>query len=217
MSPRNILFGLLGAAMTFSLLPAAVSAGEEAQQDPAAAPENASATGQPAGTPETKTTRKQIDTTIPVTGAFGIELGSAFDPAQVKRVIAEEEQSYRGTDKTEYSGRLYEVEPVRPDEHFSSYQLSTTAEGVVYEIRADFEDPIKRNLCKQTKQIADALTETYGKPRGKGILGEWYTFRDMRAERYRGIRFYAPKCRVGRYSIIYRDDNLLPAANASAD
>lgn len=208
MSPRNVLFGLLGAAMTCSLLPAAASAGEEAQQAPAVA-ESPGATDQPAETPERKTTRKQVDTTIPVTEAFGLTLGIPFDPAQVNRVIAEEQQTYRGADKNEYSGKLYKVEPLRPDEHFSSYEVKTTAEGVVYEIRAGFEDPIKRNLCKQTKQIADALIETYGQPRGKGILGEWYTFRDMRVEGYRGIRLYAPKCRVGRYSIIYRDDGPL--------
>ena len=39
------------------------------------------------------------------------------------------------------------------------------------------------------------------------MIGEWYAFRDMSSELYRGVRLYSPKCRVGRYTIKYGDDN----------
>ena len=52
-----------------------------------------------------------------------------------------------------------------------------------------------------------------GKARGKGGFGNWYAFRDMSVDTYRGVRLYAPKCRNGRHSIVYSDDNAkTPAA-----
>lgn len=214
MSPRNILFGLLG-ALACSTMTTVIAAGKEPQ--PAAAAEDTGETAQPPAAPEAKQTKKHAGTTIPVTGAFGLTLGSAFDPAEVNKVMSEETHSYRAADKTESRGTLYSIEPLQPDPNFARYALKTTSEGVIYEIRADVEDAEKRNLCKQTKQIADKLIETYGKPRGKGMLGDWYAFRDMSVPGYRGIRFNAPKCQYGRYSISYRDENLLQAEPKTDD
>jgi hypothetical protein len=214
MSTRNILFGLLG-ALACSHVTAVMAAGEEPQPAPAA--ETAGESAQPSAALEAQKAKKPTGTTVPVTGAFGITLGSTFDPAQVKKVIAEEEHTYRTADKTERTGKLYSIEPPQPDPNFTRYQLKTTSEGVIYEIGADVEDAEKRNLCKQTKQIAESLIATYGPPRGKGMLGDWYAFRDLGVPGYRGIRFYAPKCKYGRYSISYRDDNLLHEAQKATD
>ncbi len=49
--------------------------------------------------------------------------------------------------------------------------------------------------------------DKYGKPRGKGMLRDWYTSHESASGPYRGVRFYAPRCRKGRYSISYSAGN----------
>jgi len=204
MSPRIIRFILLGA---LSLASALVDADEAATKQQAAEFTNPE---EQAATPASKAKTLNPDgTSVPVTSAFGIELGAPFSADNVKKVIAEEEQTYRDRSKAEHIGKLYAVEPAETDVHFDRYEVKTTADGLVYEIRGSYEDPDKQNLCKRSKEIADGLSETYGPPRGKGMLGEWYVYRDTRVDHYRGIRLFAPKCRVGRYSIVYRDEGPL--------
>lgn len=145
--------------------------------------------------------------TEPVTGAFGLPLGQRFDPCMVAKVISQEEHNYRGRDKAKLIGTLYRVEPKIPNRYFNQYLVKTTREGVIHTIQGDYGPREKVNLCKQTKHLAGLLEGKYGKPRGKGMLGDWYTFRDSASGPYRGVRFYAPKCRNGRYSISYSDDN----------
>jgi hypothetical protein len=38
------------------------------------------------------------------------------------------------------------------------------------------------------------------------MLGEWFTFREATEGPYKGLRFYAQRCRNGRYSVVYSDD-----------
>ncbi|MBP8283481.1 MAG: hypothetical protein KAX51_13065 [Chromatiaceae bacterium] len=141
----------------------------------------------------------------PVTGAFGIPLGEPFQPCLVAKVLAEEERAYRGVDQMEHKGTVYRVELRSPHPHFSTYTVETTEDGTIYRIRADYEAPDKATRCAVVKEIAAALEQRYGKPRGKGYQGEWYAFRDLTAEGYRGIRLNAVRCGRGIYSISYED------------
>jgi hypothetical protein len=151
----------------------------------------------------------------PVTGAFGIPLAERFNPAMAARVIRESEKAYRGPDNVEMNGMLYEIEPATPDERFSVYRVATTADGLIYAIRAEYRAPDRNNRCAVTKEIAASLEQKHGKPRGKGMSGAWYAFRDMSVDHYRGIRLYANRCDQGIYEIIYSDDGVRQAAVSS--
>jgi hypothetical protein len=155
-------------------------------------------------------------TTAPVTGAFGISLGKRFAPYMVGKVIAQEEAKYtgRGEDKTEQTGTLYKVEPHIPNQYFNEYSVLTNKDGIIYSIIARQSPAEKVNACKQTKQIASLLESKYGKPRGKGVLGEWLAFRESAEGPYKGIRFYAQRCRQGRYEVVYSDDGAMMQAAA---
>lgn len=150
----------------------------------------------------------------PVTGAFGIPLGERFKPAMAARVISESPKTYRGPGNAEINGTLYEVEPTVPDDHFTVYSVSTTTDGLIYAIRAEYRSPDKSSRCVVTKEIATALGQKHGKPRGKGMSGAWYAFRDMSVEHYRGIRLYANRCDQGIYEIIYSDDGVRQATGS---
>ena len=144
----------------------------------------------------------------PVTGAFGLTLGTRFEPSLVEKVLSEKPQGYRVADKSERQGTLYRVIPKSPDPNFSDYSVATTEDGTIYRIGAEHADAERRSKCAVTKEIAAALTQKYGKPLGKGAFGEWYAFRDFTAEGYRGVRLYAPRCKRGIYSISYEDTTL---------
>jgi hypothetical protein len=176
--------------------PSAESAGETTG-------EKASAAEGPAA-PEKAAEEKEPE---PVTGAFGIKLGERFEPCMVAKVLAEEEKTYRAANKTERKGTLYRVEPRLPNKLFTSYAVETTSDGMVYSIRAEFQAEDKASKCDVAKRLAEHLQEKYGKPRGKDSFGNWYAFRDMSLDHYRGIRLYANRCRRGIYSIHYSDDN----------
>lgn len=144
--------------------------------------------------------------TAPVSGAFGILLGEKFELCTVLKILAEEEHNYTGPDKTRLTGKLYHIEPRVPSQYFNQYVVKTTEAGIIYTVQGHFESVEKENLCTQTKHLAALLEEKYGKFRGKGMLGDWYTIRETTEGPYRGIRFYAPKCRHGRYTINYVDE-----------
>ena len=136
-----------------------------------------------------------------------IPLGERFAPCMVAKVLGEEERSYRGRDKAEIKGTRYRVEPKVPNRLFQAYSVDTTKDGVIYAIRGEHQSAEKKSDCPVTKRLAAALEEKYGKPRGQGSFGEWYAFRDMSTDLYRGVRLYANRCRRGIYSIFYSDDN----------
>jgi hypothetical protein len=144
----------------------------------------------------------------PITGAFGLTLGTRFEPSLVEKVLSEEPKSYRVADRSERLGTLYRIVPKSPDPNFSEYTIATTEDGTIYRIDGEFASADGRSKCALTKKIAAALTEKHGKPRGKGSFGEWYAFRDLTAEGYRGVRLYAPRCKRGIYSISYEDTTL---------
>jgi hypothetical protein len=141
----------------------------------------------------------------PVTGAFGLTLGTRFEPSQVEKVLSEEPKSYRVADKSERQGTLYRVVPKSPDPNFTGYAVATTEDGTIYRIRGELSGTDRRSQCAVTKEIAAALAEKHGKPRGKGGFGEWYAFRDQSAPGYRGILVNAARCKRGSYSISYED------------
>ena len=142
----------------------------------------------------------------PVTGAFGIPLGERFDPCMVKEVLAEEELSYRKAKDVEAMGKRYRVEPRVPNAHFNQYRVSVNEHGIIYAVEGLHEPAERASACEVTKRLAGLIEEKYGKPRGRDPFGSWYVFRDMSSDTYRGIRLYAPKCRNGRFSIVYSDD-----------
>lgn len=161
----------------------------------------------PVAISETASDQAAAKTAQSVAGAFGIPLGKRFAPSMVARVISQEAHSYQGQDKATHQGTLYRVEPGMPNSSFAHYAVKTNKDGVIYTIEADYQDADKQNLCKQTEHLAQLLEGKYGKPRGKGMLGDWYVFRESASGPYKGVRLYAPKCRIGRYSISYSDDN----------
>jgi hypothetical protein len=124
----------------------------------------------------------------------------------VSKILVEEAQDYTGPDKRSLTGRLYRVEPKLPNRYFDQYTVKTTESGIVYRIQGRYESPEKENLCQRTKHLAGLLEDKYGKPRGKGMLSDWYTFREKTEGPYRGVKLYAPKCRYGRYTIDYLDE-----------
>ncbi len=158
---------------------------------------------------ETQTTLEE--TQLPITGAFAIPLGESFAPWMVTKIISQEEKKYktRGEGKTEYTGTLYQVEPNTPNQYFNAYSLKTNKDGIIYAISAEQLPVEKASACETTKKIAAYLASEYGKPRGKGMLGDWYTFRESATGPYKGIRLYAQRCRNGRYSIVYSDDTAM--------
>lgn len=164
--------------------------------------------------PETETTQTeatQETTTTPISGAFGIPLGESFQPRMVAKIIGQEDKKYKekGKDKTEFTGTLYKVEPKVPNKSFNEYSLLTNKHGIIYSITGKQVPKEKASACQQTKQIADFLKSKYGRPRGRGIHGEWYAFRESTTGLYKGLRFYAPRCRNGKYSIVYSDDGAM--------
>ena len=63
--------------------------------------------------------------------------------------------------------------------------------------------------CKATvKALAGELESRYGKPRGQGWDGLWYTFRQFSDTSNKGVKLYGHRCRTGMYSIIYTDEKV---------
>ena len=149
-----------------------------------------------------------------ITGAFGLTLGEKFAPYMVGKVLGQEPQTYkdRGEQKTEHTGTLYRVEPNVPNPYFNEYKISTNQDGIIYSITGKQMPEKPVNSCEETKQIALFLVGKYGKPRGRGMLGEWFTFRESTEGPYKGLRFYAQRCRNGRYSVVYSDDGAMMQA-----
>jgi hypothetical protein len=182
---------------------AGVSGGAEAVVAPTAADDQAvagAAAKQAAGMPNT-------EEPAPIISAFGITLGERFQPCMVAEVLGEEAITYRGADKAEHGGIRYRINPRVPNVQFTDYSVDTNADGVIYAIRGEHAPQARENTCAATKELAAALTEKYGKPRGRGGFGEWYAFRDLSVDYYRGIRLYANRCRRGIYEIVYSDDH----------
>ena len=199
-------------------VPAAVPSAGAATDDQALAEEEAepeedapTASGDTEGkvlqdvaTPDTKPAAEQA--LQPVTGAFGIPLGERFDPCMVAKVLSQEEKTYRGPNKEERKGVLYRVEPKVTNTRFNTYAVATTADGIIYLIRADQEPAERKPACEVPKALATFLGAKYGETRDKGPVGQWYNFRDLSHRTYRGVRLHATRCGRGIYSIVYSDD-----------
>lgn len=193
--------------------PAPPAPESEAKPEAQAAPPESKPEGEGSAAPTVEVTSSEAEAppqkpVQPVTGAFGIVLGTHFEPAMVEKVLSEEPQSYRVADQSERKGTLYRVVPKAPDAKFSDYSVATTEDGTIYRIRGEFSDPDRASKCAATKVIAAQLQAKYGKPRGKGSFGEWYAFRDLTAAGYRGVRVDAVRCKRGIYSISYEDETL---------
>lgn len=214
----SYLLGILSILATFGSASHLAAAGESDRPEPpqqaiqptAESPADAAQAG--SETKDTEADAAQAEHAEPVTGAFGIPLGAAFSPDLALKVLREEPQTYRAADKTEQKGTRYWIEPKEPDGSFDTYSVSTTHDGIIYAIVGEYEAADRASKCEVTKNIATRLEEQYGKPRGKGAFGEWYSFRDSSRPLYRGVRLYANRCKRGIYSIHYSDDNVKTAA-----
>jgi hypothetical protein len=64
-----------------------------------------------------------------------------------------------------------------------------------------------KKTCKAAvKAMAGELETRYGKPRGQGWDGLWFTFRQPSATSNKGLKLYGHRCRSGMYSIVYTDE-----------
>ena len=64
-----------------------------------------------------------------------------------------------------------------------------------------------QKTCKAAvKTMAGELGTRYGKPRGKGWDGLWFTFRQPTDISNKGLKLYGHRCRTGLYSIVYTDE-----------
>lgn len=64
-----------------------------------------------------------------------------------------------------------------------------------------------QKTCKvAVKTMAGELESRYGKPRGKGWDGLWFTFRQPTETSNKGLKLYGHRCRTGLYSIVYTDE-----------
>ena len=158
----------------------------------------------------------------PINAAFGITLGKKFDASMVKKVISQKLQTYSGKDGEKLKGSIYQIESNKPDEHFQKYSVKTTVDGNIYSIKGEYQFDKKmakgkqagkvknqrtlRKTCKTVvKKLASELEAKYGKPRGQGYDGEWFSFRQSSETSNKSLRLYANRCRSGLYSIIYID------------
>lgn len=68
---------------------------------------------------------------------------------------------------------------------------------------------VMQSTCKAAvKTMAGELESRYGKPRGQGWDGLWFTFRQFSDTSDKGLRLYGHRCRSGMYSIIYTDNTV---------
>lgn len=66
-----------------------------------------------------------------------------------------------------------------------------------------------QKTCKAAvKTMAGELESRYGKPRGQGWDGLWYTFRQFSDTSNRGLKLYGHRCRSGMYSVFYIDEKV---------
>jgi len=155
--------------------------------------------------------------------AFGIRLGESFTPSMVARVLSQNQHTYKGAGATELHGKLYQIIPKKPDKRFQDYFIRTTNEGLIYAIEGDYQYEVEpaqgkkmgrikysrviRSVCKSAvESLAEELEDRYGKPRGKGWDGEWFSFRQFSETSNKSLKLYANRCRTGLYSIIYKDE-----------
>jgi hypothetical protein len=160
-----------------------------------------------------------------INGAFGIQLGEHFEPSMVTKVLSDKQQTYRAGEGEEHSGKIFQVEPGKPDERFQEYFIKTTSNGLIYAIQGNYQyetnpamgkklGKVKhartvRKTCKAAvKSLAMELEARYGKPRGTGWNGEWYSFRQLSDTSEKSLRLYANRCRTGLYSLIYTDEKV---------
>jgi len=158
-----------------------------------------------------------------IDGAFGIRLGESFTPSMVARVLSQSQHTYKGAGATERRGTLYQIIPKKPDKRFQDYFIRTTSEGLIYAIEGDYQYEVEpaqgkkmgrvkysrviRSVCKSAvENLAEELQGRYGKPRGKGWDGEWFSFRQFSETSNKSLKLYANRCRTGLYSIIYKDE-----------
>ncbi|MFW2372698.1 MAG: hypothetical protein ACN4GM_06210 [Gammaproteobacteria bacterium] len=159
-----------------------------------------------------------------INGAFGIQLGEHFKPSMVASVLSEKQHTYRVTEGVNQKGNIYQVKPSKPDEHFQDYSIKTTKDGIIYAIKGSYQYEVEpaqgkkmgkvknakvvRSTCKATvKKLAEELETHYGKPRGKGWNGEWFSFNQSSEASNKNLKLYANRCRTGLYSIVYTDKN----------
>ncbi|WP_299878877.1 hypothetical protein [uncultured Cocleimonas sp.] len=169
---------------------------------------------------KTITPEKTFET---IQGAFGIPLGKKFEHSMVTKVLSEEPQLYKGAESTKLKGKIYQVEPNKPDQRFQKYTVKTTVDGSIYAIQGEYQyqteiakgkqagkvkqQKILRKTCKnKVKELAKELEARFGKAHGQGYDGEWFSFRQSSETSDKRLRLYANRCRTGLYTINYNDN-----------
>ncbi len=146
----------------------------------------------------------------PITGAFGITLGKAFNSDMVKEVLSKEQHTYKNKQGKEFQGSVLHFKPLHPSDQFQQYIIKINPEGNIYSIEGNYQGDkgMTPSVCKAgVKSLAEELELKYGKPRGKDSFGLWYSFRQI-SDPSKSIKLYAHRCRTGAYSVIYLDDKL---------
>ncbi|MGB3210343.1 MAG: hypothetical protein WBB19_06520 [Desulforhopalus sp.] len=155
----------------------------------------------------------------PAGTAFGITLGKRFHPSMVARVIDRKPHNYTGPNGSQHEGTVLHIEPNIPDERFQDYSVKTKNDGIIYSIQAGYqflvepaqvkkmgrvkEARLVRSTCKAAvRDLALRLEANYGKPRGQGRDGEWFSFRQLSAHSDMSLNLYANRCRTGFYYVV---------------
>lgn len=145
----------------------------------------------------------------PITGAFGITLGKHFNPDMVKEVLSKEQITFKNKEGVELQRTVLDIKPHQPSDHFQQYVINTSAEGIIYSIEGKYQNKeLTPAACKAVvKVMAEELESIHGKARGKDSFGQWYSFRQI-SDYSKSLKLYAHRCRTGRYSVIYIDEEI---------
>jgi len=168
----------------------------------------------------------QRDTDSAVAHNFGIQFGQHFDLSMVDSVIERQQHDGTGKPGSGLKGEIVQVIPLESDRRFQLYRLKTSQDGIIYAVIAEFQFEVEpalgkkmgrikgardvRRECKQqVKELALELEASYGKPRGKGWDGEWFSFRRLSESEDTSLSLYANRCRTGLYSVVITDEKLV--------
>ena len=119
--------------------------------------------------------------------------------------------------KTTYDGLIYAIEgdyqyKVEPDEakQDETEQAETkpkgSGKGASKPGNRQPATAMQKTCKAAVKTMAGELESRYGKPRGKGWDGLWFTFRQPSDTSNKGLKLYGHRCRSGMYSIVYTDE-----------
>ncbi len=114
--------------------------------------------------------------------------------------------------KTTYDGLIYAIQgdyqyKVEPDEaKQDETKPKGSGKGASKPGNRQPATAMQKTCKAAVKTMAGELETRYGKPRGKGWDGLWFTFRQPTDTSNKGLKLYGHRCRTGLYSIVYTDE-----------